>query len=122
MNTAKTTSSETDMSQIRNNTDEASIVIGPNNESVGRMVHFAFKGETDFVPVIYPAIVTAIPRTGYASLKVFTPTGFADYAAVGYSETYRPGFWSWPANIRDNKTNVRGAVNINTATESTAEV
>lgn len=73
--------------------------------TVGRIVHYHPPQDPDCA-VPWAALVTAVnPRglhepDGSISAAVYLPSGTATgYPHIPYSETPKPGHWSWPPRI-----------------------
>ena len=67
--------------------------------SVGRIVHYHSYGTPggEYTPEARAAVVTAIyPTPGVVALCVLNPGGLFFNPSVSYSETPKPGCWSWP--------------------------
>lgn len=82
--------------------------------SVGRIVHYQSYGTPggEYLPEPRAAVITAVPEyssegpnaggEGYVpgvSLCVLNPTGLFFNEFVKYSETPKPGHWSWPPRV-----------------------
>lgn len=66
--------------------------------SIGRLVHFYNLGD-DAGEFPCAALITGLREDIGVSLKVFYPSGLFDMHAVPFSETPRPGHWSWPPRL-----------------------
>ena len=81
--------------------------------SIGRIVHYHSYGTPggEFKPEPRAAVITAIGGVGFkrkdgqytpvpeVSLCVLNPTGMFFNQNVPYSETPKPGCWSWPPRV-----------------------
>lgn len=71
--------------------------------TVGRIVHYQSFGSPggEYPSVPRPAIVTEVAdeTTGECHLAIFNPTG-QFFQKVKYSETPKPGHWSWPMRMK----------------------
>lgn len=75
--------------------------------TIGRIVHYQSYGTPggEYLPEPRAAIITttynetpdlADPDLLYAGLAVLNPTGMSFNQLVPFSETPKPGHWSWP--------------------------
>ncbi len=77
--------------------------------TVGRIVHYHSYGTPggEYAPEARAAIVTAValvaenPDTYVASLAVLNPTGMFFNEDVEFSESPKPGCWSWPPRTKE---------------------
>lgn len=77
--------------------------------TIGRIVHYHSYGTPggEYLPLPRAAIITAVRHDadttegieGDVSLAVLNPSGMFFDPHVEYSETPRPGHWSWPPRV-----------------------
>ena len=68
--------------------------------SIGRIVHYHSYGTPggEYLPEARAAIVTAVAGEE-VGLAVINPTGLFFNESVRFSETPKPGHWSWPPRV-----------------------
>ena len=70
--------------------------------TVGRIVHYQAYGTPngEFLPLPRAAVITDVhdAATGDVSVCVLNPSGIF-FNSVAYSETPKPGCWSWPPRV-----------------------
>lgn len=69
--------------------------------TIGRIVHYQSYGTPggEYLPEPRAAIVTEVDGDGVVGLAVLNPTGMFFNRGVPYSETPKPGHWSWPPRV-----------------------
>jgi hypothetical protein len=69
--------------------------------TIGRVVHYQSYGTPggEFQSLQHPAIVTEVHSDGVVGLFVINPTGQYFTREVPFSETPKPGHWSWPPKV-----------------------
>ncbi len=71
--------------------------------SVGRIVHYQSYGTPggEYTSQPRAAIITAVYELGgNVDLCILNPTGLFFTRDVGFSETPKPGHWSWPPYVK----------------------
>lgn len=69
--------------------------------TVGRTVHYQAYGTPggEYPSVPRAAIVTQVLDGDKVGLAIMNPTGMFFNPEIPYSETPKPGFWSWPPRV-----------------------
>lgn len=86
---------------------QISQIVGPQKETVGRIVHYVPEDWSEVneqkTPQVVAAVITKVWGDGKVALQVFGPSTSQQFvwteAAVPYSPEYRVGSWSWPERV-----------------------